>query len=350
MRLTGKGRTARVAACAIIVLICITASSQESKSRYHLARTTVLGGDGGWDYLTFDSEARRLYISHETQVVVFDPDTDKVVGNIADNQGVHGTAIVTDLGRGFISDGKANVVRIFDLSTLKVVGEVKSTGSNPDCIIYDPASKRVFTFNGRSGTATAIDAASGQVVGTVDLGGGKPEFAVADGQGHVWVNVEDKDWVVRLNSNELKVETHFSLGDCHEPASMAMDRNNRRLFVGCRNRVLAVVDADSGKVLATVAIGAGVDANIFDPGSGLIFASSRDGKLTVIHEDSPEKFTVVDSISTQVGAGTSAFDPKTGNLYLVTADLGASPPATTASPHPRAVVVQGTFKVLTVTK
>jgi DNA-binding beta-propeller fold protein YncE len=329
---------------------CLVLEAQQTKSGYSLIKKVPIGGNGSWDYMMMDSDARRLYISHENQVVVFDPDSQKVVANIANTDGVHGIALVKELNKGFISDGRANQVTIFDLKTLKEIGTVKSTGENPDCIIYDPASKRIFTFNGRSGTATAIDAQTGTVAGTVDLGGGKPEFSAVDGKGNLWVNVEDKSSVVWVDTQNLKAKAHWPLGDCQEPASMALDREDRRLFVGCRNKLLALVDADSGHVLQTAPVGAGVDANAYDPASHLVFSSARDGTLSIFHVDSPDHITPVDVVKTSSGAGTLALDRKTGNIYLVTADLKPAPPPTAAQPRPRPVIVPDTFRVLVVGK
>jgi DNA-binding beta-propeller fold protein YncE len=331
-------------------MLASTVVAQQSNSGYHVAKDTTVGGVGSWDYLAFDSHARRLYISHDTRVEVFNPDLGRVIGDIPDTDGVHGIALAKDLGRGFISSGKANTVIIFNLKTLKVISKVNSTGQDPDCIIYDPASKRIFTFNGLSGTATAINPLTGEVLGTIDLGGSKPEFAAADGKGHVWVNLEDKDTTVELDSVKLKVVSHLSLGECHQPSSLAMDIEHRRLFVGCRSKVLVVLDSDSGGVVATLPIGAGVDANVYDPRNDLVFTANRDGTLTVIHEDSPNSYAVVDTVSTQAGAGSLALDAKTGNLYTVTAELGPALAATKEQPRPRPLIVPGTFKVLTITK
>ena len=311
---------------------------------YHLLKKVVLGGEGFWDYLTVDSVGRRVYISHGTKVVVVDADMYETVGEIPDTQGVHGIAIANDVGRGFTSNGRSNNVTIFDLKTLKVLGQV-ATGSNPDAIIYDPASHRVFTFNGRSADSTAIDAASGAVVGTIPLGG-KPEFAAADGRGTVFVNIEDLSRVAVIDSKALSVKAKWPLAPCEEPSGMAMDIEHRRLFIGCHNKIMAVVDADSGKIVATPAIGKGVDANKFDPGTGLAFSSNGDGTLTVVHEDSPSKYTVIENVSTQRGARTMAIDEKTHNVFLVTAEFGAPPAPTADRPHPRPSIVPGSFTLL----
>ena len=297
---------------------------QPGGSGYHVTKTIAVGGDEGWDYLTVDSDARRVYISHGSHVVVLDADSGSVVGDIPDTQGVHGIAIAPDLGRGFTSNGRANTVTIFDLKTLNTVGTVKA-GTNPDAIVYDGTSKRVFTMNGGSQDATAIDGASGTVVGTFALSG-KPEFAVADGEGGIFVNIEDKSELVEFDPQKLAVVHRWPLAPCLEPSGLAMDRKDRRLFVGCGNKMMAIVNADTGKVIATPAIGEGVDANAFDPETAFAFASNGDGTLTVVHEESPDRFTLVESVPTKRFARTIGVDSKTHNIYLPTADFDERAP------------------------
>ncbi len=293
-------------------------------SGYHVLKSFPVAGEGFWDYVTVDSSARRLYVSHGTHVAVLDTDTYAVVGDIPDTQGVHGIALAPDLGRGFVSDGGANTATIFDLKTLKTIGTVK-TGTNPDAIVYEPVTKRVFTLNGRSRDATAINAADGTVAGTLALGG-KPEFAVADGKGTIYVNIEDKSEIVHIDAQKLTVMHRWPLAPCKEPSGLAMDLKNRRLFAGCDNEMMAVVDADSGKVIATPAIGAGVDANAFDPETNLAFSSNgQAGTLTIVHEDSPGKFTVVENVPTKKSARTLGLDLQTHNIFLPAADF--DPPA-----------------------
>ena len=311
---------------------------------YHLIAKKVLGGEGFWDYLTCDSVARRLYISRGTHVMVVDADSLEVVGDIPNTEGVHGIALASEFGRGFVSDGRSNTVTIFDLKTLKTLGTVP-TGAGPDAIIYDRASKRIFTFNGHGGDSTAIDAATGTVAGAIALGG-KPEFAVADGKGRIYNNLEDKSVVVEIDSRKLAVTNRWSLAPCEGPSGMAMDTEHRRLFIGCDNKMMAVMDADSGKVLATPAIGSGVDANGFDPAAGLAFSSNGDGTLTLVHEDSPRTFKVVDNVQTQRGARTMALDAKTHKVYLVTAEFGPAPAPTAEHPRPRPTMKPGTFTLL----
>jgi DNA-binding beta-propeller fold protein YncE len=315
---------------------------------YRVIQTIPLPGDGGWDYLTLDPAARRLYISHATQVQVFDIGQEKLIGQIPDTPGVHGVALAPDLGRGFTSNGKEGTVTIFDLKTLKTIDRVKVDAENPDAILYDPATQHVFTFNGHSSNATAIDAATGKVLGHIALDG-KPEFAVADGSGTIYVNLEDKSVLLRIDSKGLAVKARWPLAPCEEPSALAMDRASGRLFVGCGNKLMAVVDAASGKVLITLPIGDHVDAAVFDPGTRQAFSANGDGTLTVIQEDSPDKFHVVQNVQTQRGARTVALDPKTHRLYLADAQFGATPAPTADHPRPRPAILPGTFILLEVT-
>ena len=311
---------------------------------YSVTKTYPVGGDGGWDYLTYDAGANRVFISRGTHVMVMDADSGKVIGDIPDTPGVHGIALAPELGRGFVSSGRANSVTIFDLKDLHKIGEAK-TSENPDAIAYDPVSKRVFTFNGRGHDATAIDAASGAVAGSLPLGG-KPEFAVSDGKGRIYVNIEDKSELVAINTQALKEEKRWPIKGCQEPSGLAMDKEHRRLFAGCDNKIMAVINADTGDVVATPPIDAGVDANAFDPGTQLAFSSNGSGTLTVVHEDSPDKYTVIQSLETARGARTMALDPNTHRVFLVTAEFGPPPAATAENPRPRPTMVPGSFKVL----
>jgi WD40 repeat protein len=316
---------------------------------YHVVTTYKVGGEGGWDYLTTDPDARRVYISRGTHVMVLDADSGKSVGDIADTPGVHGIALAPELGKGFTSNGRENTVSIFDIKTLATSSKIK-VGENPDAILYDPATKRVFTFNGRSADSTAIDAASGKVLGTIKLDG-KPEFAASDAKGEIFVNIEDKSELVAIDPSKLEVKSKWPLAPCTEPSGLSIDRKNRRLFVGCDNKMMAVVDADSGKVLATPAIGDGVDATAFDPETGLAFAScGGDGVLTVVKEDSPDKFSVAENVTTKKGARTLALDAKTHNVFVVTADFGPRPAPTADNPRPRPPMLPDSFVVLVVGK
>jgi YVTN family beta-propeller protein len=321
-----------------------TTAQAAGPSGYHLRKKIKVGGEGFWDYLAFDSSTRRLFISRGNKVVVLDVDSEKVVGEVPDTTGVHGIALAPDRGDGFTSNGQAGTVTIFDLKTLQVIGHADA-GKNPDAIVYDPATKRVFTMNGRSGDSTAIDAVTGSVLATIPLGG-KPEFAVADGAGHVYVNLEDKSQIQQIDSKSLTVTAAWPLAPCVSPSGLSMDTAQRRLFSGCHNKVMAVVDADSGKVVASPPIGLGVDATQFDPGTKLAFASNGGGTLTVIHEDSPDAYTAVEEVPTQAGARTMALDPKTHEVFLVTADFAPAPAPTPDNPHPRGGMVPDSFVVL----
>jgi len=314
-------------------------------SGYHLLRKITIGGEGGWDYLIADGASARVYVSHGTEVDVVDAKSGDVVGKITDLHGVHGIALATEFARGFISNGQSGGITIFDLKALKKIGDDVPAEKNPDAIVYDPASKRVFAFNGRSSSATAIDAESGKAAGTVTLEG-KPEFAAADGAGHIYVNIENKSMVFEIDSRKLTVLHKWPLAPCEEPSGMAMDTEHRRLFSGCGNQIMAVTDADSGKVVATPAIGNGVDATAFDPGEQLVFNSCGEGILSVIHEDSPDTFTLVESAKTQAGARTMALDTKTHHVFLSVAEFEPMPEATARPQLTRRKIVPGTFAVL----
>jgi len=311
---------------------------------YHLAAAHLLGGDGGWDYLSIDPATHRLFISRSTHVMVVDPQSGAVAGDIPDTPGVHGIAIASDLDKGFTSNGADGTVTVFDLASLKVEATIQTGAKNPDGIVYDPASKRVFTFNGGSSDATAIDAQSDSVVATIPLGG-RPEFPAADGRGMIYDNIESTSEIVEIDAQSAKIVKRFPLGSCAHPSGLSMDRVHRRLFTACQGE-MGVVDADSGRVIATLPTGAGTDATRFDPNTELAFASNgRAATLTVVHEDDPEHFTVVQNAATVPGARTMELDQSTGNVYLVTAKLTENPNAT--SYRDRYRVVPGTFELLT---
>jgi YVTN family beta-propeller protein len=318
-------------------------SQAAGSSGYHVVKTLPIAGNEGWDYIVVDSDARRVYVSHSSHVVVLDADTYAEVGSIPDTQGVHGIAIAAELGRGFISNGRANTVTIFDTKTLKTLSTV-SAGKNPDAIVYDAGTKRVFTMNGSSKDTTAINAGDGSVAGTLALGG-KPEFAVADGKGSIFVNIEDTSELVQFDPQNLKVLHRWPLAPCKEPSGMAADLKTRRLFLGCDNKMMAVINADTGKVIATPAIGDGVDANAFDPDSNLAFASNGEGTLTVVHEDSADKFTVVENVPTKKSARTMALDLKTHNIFLPAAEFDAP-----AAGERRGKMKPGSFVILVVSQ
>ncbi len=333
-----------------LVIACALGTSVKAfaPAKYEVKQKYVLGGDGGWDYLTFDAPGKRLFISRGTRVMVVDPYKGSVLGEIPDTTGVHGIALAQDLGKGYTSNGRDNSITVFDLKTLKTTGKIKIEAENPDAIIYDGASQRVFAFNGRSNNATVIDATRDSVVGNIPLDG-KPEFAVADGKGVVFVNIEDKNEITSIDAKKAAVIKSFPLAPCDEPSGLAMDLKSRRLFAGCHNQMMAVVNADTGKVVATPAIGQGVDANAFDPETKLAFASNGDGTLTVVHEDSPDKFSVVENAATQRSARTMALDTTNHDVYLVAAEIEEAPPAKEGE-RPRRSMKPGTFTLLVVGK
>ncbi|NTV53168.1 MAG: YncE family protein [Candidatus Firestonebacteria bacterium] len=336
----------------------LSLAAQAGPSGYHMIRKLPLGGEGGWDYLVADSAARRLYVSRGTHVMVLNLDTEKVVGDIPDTPGVHGIALAPELNRGFTSNGQANTATIFDLKTLQVLGQVQ-TGTNPDAILYDPASKKVFVFNRRSHDATVFDGATGNVVRTLAIGG-KPEFAVSDSAGKVYVNLEDAGEIAEIDSVKLQITRRFSTQPGLEPEGLALDREKHRLYVGCHNKLLVALDLVSGRVAGTVPIGDGVDGNVFDPETGLVFsANGREGTLTVAHETSAGKFEVLETVPTQIGARTLALDAKTHNLYLPTAQFGPVPETTPEANtitaqghhrHPHPPMVKDSFVILVVGK
>src|SRR5271157_2051619 len=310
-----------LALIAFFALIALAAALGRAAgpSGYQVSKSVPVAGDGFWDYVTVDSTARRIYISHGTKVVVLDADSFAAVGEIPDTQGVHGIAIAADLGKGFTSNGRANTATIFDLKSLKTLGTVQ-TGQNPDAIVYESVAKRVFTLNGRSKNATAINAADGSVAGTLELAG-RPEFAAADGAGKIFVNIEDTSEHVEIDAQTIKILHRWPLTPCESPSGLAMDQRNRRLFVGCHNKMMAVLNADTGKVIATPAIGEGVDANTYDPGTGLAFSSNGEGTLIVVKQEGPDNYSVLENVPTKKSARTMGLDLKTHNVVLPAADM-----------------------------
>jgi YVTN family beta-propeller protein len=305
-----------------LLALCLPffAASHPSSDAYEVTRKIEIPGQGGWDYLIVDDAARRLYVSHGTQVEVLDVDSGAIVGKIPNTLGVHGIAIAAKEGRGFVSNGQSSTVTVFDLKTLKPISEV-TVGKKPDAIIYDPATSRVFAFNGGDNSVSVIDAADAKVVGKIDLGGG-PEFAVADGNGFVFNNLEDESQVLKIDSHKLTVEKRWPTVPCQSPSSMAMDKVNRRLFIGCRSRVMAVMNADTGEVIATLPIGDHVDATAFDPETRLIFNSNGEGTVSVIRQETQDNYPSVQTVKTLPRAKTMALDAKTHRLFLSTAEAG----------------------------
>ncbi len=311
---------------------------------YHVAKSITLGGEGGWDFLAFDAAGHRLFIARETRVMVVDSDTGTALGEIPGLNGAHGVALASETGHGFATAGRDGAVTMFDLETLKVLGKTPAA-PDADAVLYDPASKRIFTFNGDARSSTVIDAESGKRIGTIDLGA-EPESGVPAGDGKLYVNLVDKGAVAEIDAAAMQVTRRWSIAPCESPTGLAVDRAHHRLFSGCRNKVMAISDATAGRLMTTVPIGEGVDACAFDPGTQLAFASNGDGTLTVVHEDAPSQFRVVANVSTRRGARTMALDEKTHRVLTVTAEFGPPPAPTADRPHPRPSIVPGTFTML----
>jgi len=304
--------------CCVVPLFAVAAFAAVN---YQLLKKVSVPGTGGWDYVTVDAAARRVYVSHSTQVDVLDADSFSLVGTIPNTPGVHGIAIAPEAGRGYISAGKADSVIVFDLKTLKSLGEIK-VGKKPDAIIYEPLTKRIYVMNGDSESITVLNAADGSVAGTIALGGG-PEFAVSDGKGNLYVNLEEQNETLHIDVNTLRVKDRWSLAPYATPTSLAMDLENRRLFVGCRSKNLVVLNADTGKIVFTAPIGERVDAGAFDSKTRLVYVSTGDGKVFVFHQDAPDKYSVTQEITTKTGAKTMGYDPATGNVIVPTSENGA---------------------------
>jgi DNA-binding beta-propeller fold protein YncE len=343
-------RVGRMASGVLVVVLGSFSLMMAAGPSYHLLKKYSFGAAEGstreyFDYITVDSAARRVYLSHGTEIKVIDADSGALIGNITGLKQDHGVAVASEFGRGFITDGGQGKVIIFDLQSLKVTGEAKAD-QDADSVAYDPASKRVFVMNGDPHSATVIDAKSGSVVGTIDLGGG-PEFAVADGNGTVYVNIEDKSELVAIDSRTLKIKSRWPLAPAGTPTALAMDVAHHRLFSAGRNpQMLVVLDSESGKVLQSFPISAGVDAAAYEPATGLLFVSTREGMVHVFHEDSPDKFSEAETIKTEYGAKTMGLDTKTHNIFVDTADFGPAPAPTAERPHPQRAAIQGTFHVL----
>jgi len=329
---------------AMFVACASSACFAQAAPGYHVVRTIKVGGEGGWDYLTVDTAANRLFVSRGTHAMVIDLARDSVIGDIPNTPGIHGVALAPELNRGFTSNGRDSSVTIFDYHTLAPITVVKIPARNPDAILYDPATKRVFTFNGGTGNVTAIDATNGTVIGNVDLGG-KPETAVSDG-GKIYANVEDKSEIAVFDPKTLTVLARWPLTPCEEPTGLAIDRVHQRLFAGCGNKTMAIVDMRSGKVVASPAVGAGVDGAGFDPAGQLAFTSNGEGSITVVHEDAPDKYSVVETVPTKRGARTIAVDPRNHHVFTVSADFGPTPEPTADRPRPRPPMLPGTFVIL----
>ncbi|HEY3855998.1 MAG TPA: YncE family protein [Verrucomicrobiae bacterium] len=332
-------------ALALLAAASLCLPSLRADDLYSFTKEIRIGGEGGWDYLSIDAPSRRLYVSHATKVIVIDTDKDEVVGQITGTQGVHGIAIASPLHRGFSSNGRENNVSVIDLGTLKTMMKV-NTGENPDCIIFEPGRQEVYAFNGRGSSATVIDAASAKVVATIPLPG-KPEFAAADPNiSRVFCNIEDKNEVVSIDTMKHQIANTWPIAPGKEASGMAIDTAHQRLFIGCHNKLMEMLDCADGRVLATVPITPGVDANSFDPVTGLAFASCGDGMTTIARMDGPNKLTVAQSLSTRRGARTMALDPSTHKIYLATTDYESQEDQPEGTPAKRPRMIPNTFKVL----
>jgi DNA-binding beta-propeller fold protein YncE len=340
----GKVCCALAAACGVALSWGTAAAADAANA---VVQRWKLGGPGGWDYLTLDAAARRLYVTRGDRVVVLDADSGKSVGEIANTDGVHGVALAPELGRGFASNGRSNSITVFDIKTLKTLQEIKVDAQNPDAILYDPSTQRVFTFNGRSANASAFDAKTGSSLGNIALSG-KPEFAVSDEHGRVYVNIEDKSELTVIDPKALKVVASWPLKDCEDPTGLAIDTAHRRLFSVCQSQKMIVTDSADGHEVASVAIGKGPDGAVFDAERSLVFSSNGEGTLTVVHEDDPQHYHVVENVTTQKSARTLALDPKTHHVFLAAAEFGAAPAATAEQPHPRPPMVADSFTILVV--
>ena len=321
--------------------------AQNTGSSYHVARRIAAGGEGGWDYLVADAQNRRLYVTRGSHVMVFDMDRDSLIGDIPNTPGVHGVALARNLSRGFTSNGRDSSLTVFDLKTLQVEKVVRITGRNPDAIAFDPATNRVFALNGASHDASVVDANTLEQVGSIDLGG-KPETGQPDGKGMLYVNIEDKSEVVAVDTRTMQVKARYPLAPCEEPTGMARDAVRGRLIVGCGNKLMAVMDEKTGKIITTIPVGEGVDASGFDPATQLAFTSNGEGTLSVIRENADGTFTSVATIPTQRGARTMTLDEKTHRIYLSTASFGPAPAPTADRPRPRPPMIPGSFTVLVV--
>jgi DNA-binding beta-propeller fold protein YncE len=329
----------------LTALVCLFGAGVVQGQNYRFLKEIPVGGEGGWDYLTVDAPGRRLYVSHATKVVVVDLEKETVVGEIPDTPGVHGLAVAPELGRGFTSNGGENKSSIVDLKSLQTIGKVE-TGQNPDGMLYEPGRQEVYMFNGRGQSATVFAAGTGEVVATIPLQG-KPEFAVADSPaGRIYNNLEDKSEVAVIDTKTHLVVNRWPISPGEEASGMAIDLAHHRLFLGCSNQKMVMMDSADGKVIMSVPIGSGVDANAFDPGTQLAFASCGDGTVTIAREDSPEKLTVVQTLKTRPRAKTMALDPQTHKIYLGSAEFEALGPAQAGGQRPRPKIVPGTFKIL----
>jgi DNA-binding beta-propeller fold protein YncE len=324
----------------VVLSLSVLAIATPAVGAYRLLQTIPVPGDEGWDHPTVDSSARRLYVTHGTHVAVIDIDSGQIVGRIDNTPGVHFTVIDPELDRGFISVGKAARLTIFNTKTLSTIGEVKSTGENPGPTVFDPATKRVFTFNLNSHNATVVDSKNGKVVGAFDLGG-KPELAGTDANVNIFVNLVQKNVVLQIDARKMRAGKTWSVAPCEGPRTMAIDQKNARLFVGCSNRRMAILDSSNGRAVSSVPIGPGPDDSAYDPETRLIYTSNGDGTVSVIQQESPDSYSLLETVKTAPGARNMALDQKTKRIFLPLSDRGLPSPTS-----PRGAFIPGTFRVL----
>jgi len=325
-----------------LIFLGIVVLGQKNPGPYKLIKEIPVEGDGFWDYLSVDQAMGHLFLSHGTIVQVMDLKTEKIIGTIPNTTGVHGIAIELEAGKGYISDGRIDSITVIDCKTLATIGKIASTGKNPDAIIYDPFSKRVCAFNGRGQNITVIDVVKDKVVGTIAVSG-KPEFAVSDGKGKMYVNIEDKSTIVKFDPMTLKLEEEWSLAPGKEPSGLAIDKTNMRLFSACSDsKQVVVMNANNGKVIQVLPMGSGCDGLIFIPEDKNIITSNGEGTLTVIHQIDPDHYAVIQTLPTKKGARTITYNPKTGKIYLPTADVKME--------NGKRAMTPGSFEVLVVSK
>jgi DNA-binding beta-propeller fold protein YncE len=329
----------------ILLFTGLNLHGQGAKSEYSIVNKIMLPGTGGWDYLTVDEAGGRLFLSHGTVVLVVDLKTGKLAGTINDTPGVHGIAIAPELNKAFISVGRNGSVKIIDFKTLASIADVKVTGTNPDAILYDQFSKKVLTFNGGSSNASVLDATTNEVVGTIALEG-KPEFPASDGKGKIYVNIEDKSLISVIDIKTMKVEKSWPIAPGEEASGLAIDNETHRLFSVCSNKLMMVIDAIDGHVVASLPIGDGCDGVKFDPGMKRAYSSNGEGTMTVVQEENANSFKVLENVKTMSGARTLAVDTKSHHIYLPTAEYNPAPAATTENPRPRRTMKPDSFQVL----
>lgn len=329
------------------IVFTINAGAQTSTAQYKVTKKINVPGDGSWDFCTVDESNQHLFLSHGTVVDVVDLKTDKTIATIPDTKGVHGIAIANNLNKGFISNGRDTSITVFDLKTFAAIEKVKIKGISPDAIVYDDFSRKVFCFNARSNDATVLDAGTNKIIETIKFEG-NPEVAVTDGKGSVYVNIEDKSTIVVIDATSLKIKNVWSLAPGEEPTGLALDNKTHRLFSGCANKLMIVMNAENGKTITTLPIGEGCDGVAFDPATKCAFSTNGEGTMTVVKEENENTFKVIETVVTQKGAKTIALNGSTHQVYTPAAEYGERPEPTTENPKPRPKIKPNTFSVLVI--